>query len=485
LKHLLTYEAINELREWLEDGVIPTVHGLRIKKFYENFELSDGRDSTIIYTPEQLIVVETEEMANDILAMEYQDLRKSIGKGIHAFYRAIQEDYANISREQVREFLKKQTGYQLRIQPKKVTNRTILAEYPTQKLEVDLVDLSRYEKRGYRYIANVIDMATRYLWSRAIKKKEAVVVRDVLKSIFEEDDFKPKVLISDNGGEFRAELDVYLKEQGVKHDFTKSYSPLGLIETVNQQIRRKISDAMVREQTDDWVKYVKVAQDSWNSSTHAGQKHTPEFLFLSQGDDVKEERGDALEKLKEQSRKRIAKNKSKELDVGNVVRVQMRAISTKVRKAVKEDKTRKWLPVQWSPELYVVKSIIKPDYNRPEGTSKLQYTIEKLDGSPITTERLVTDATTRVRKDAKFFASELQLVAKDTSSIPKGADAPKGLLNLNRVIGEARKPVTTGNKVVRAKPSQRTKAPTPQQPRRSTRERRKPTYLKDYTLTNP
>ena len=480
LNSLLKGEGrVEAIKRYLETGERP--EGQRaLRKRLADFELVNGE---VVYKPLGLVCV-PQNLVRATLEQEWADLRKSAGKGISGFYGVVTQSYAGITREDVELFLKKKGEYQLRRQPVKVTNKSILAREPRHKLQIDLIDFSRYEKRGYRYIVTVVDVFTRYIWLRAIKRKEADVVRGILAQICDEDNFLPRVIISDLGGEFRGEVTEWCKENGIKQENTRSYSPLGLVETINKQVRKMVMDSCVRENSDDWVRFVKVAQDSWNSSTHSGVKHTPEFLFLSSGEDVEDEKKEALGALVEASKRRIEKNKSFELRVGNVVRVSLRAISSAVRREYKEQKTRKWIPIQWSDELFRVKSQIAPDRDRPVGTSKRQYTLEHLDGTPLTTERQANDARDRVRRASRFFASELLLVAKDDKSIPAESKLEDKRQWLNRPLrsgavtqGENRTPATRQPRQNR-RTERRNQQPTNAQPenppvlRRSARERR-------------
>ena len=493
LNSLLTEGKVESLRRWLEDGVRPEERGLRRGGIYKDFELQDAE---IVYKPEQLIVVDSLEAAREILKLEYENLEKSLGKGISAFYKVISDQYVGkgVSRDDVAAFLKNQPKYQLRLPHKKVVNRSLIAHYPKQKLEIDLVEMARWTTRGYKYVMTCVDVFTRFVWFRPLKRKEAASVRRVLEEITEEDDFMPKLICSDGGGEFKKDVSEWCRENGIRQSFTKSYSPLGLVETINQQLRRMLYDGMAREETSDWVKFVPIAEASWNTSRHAGQKHTPAFLFLSSGEDAADEKREALDKIAADSRKRIAQNQSRELRVGNIVRVAVKAISTKVRKSYKEDKTRKYVPIQWSPKLFQVATVIRADHNRPVGTSKLQYTLTDLDGRPLSTESLRTDARGRVRRAGRFFSSELALVATNKDSIPSGSKVSEDIL---RVVNRPESGVTPTP--VRRPPAPRRAAPTrpraaPErrreasppppatEPRRSGRERRLPGHLRDYQV---
>lgn len=480
LSKLLTNDNVINLRQHFEEGARVTSRGVR--KILGDFEYVSGE---IVYTPLDLLVLDKEQKAV-VLKHEYNDLVKSVGKGIAPFYKRLSSEYANLTRDECESFLKTQAGYQLRKQPQKVVNRPILASQAGEKVECDEVDMSRWEYRGYKYFVTVVDVATRFIWLRALKTQTASEFTDRFEEICEEESFKPQQVVTDNGGSFRKEFTQFCKDNGIKQSFTKSYSPnaTGLVESINQQARRMLMDCLTRgaEGSDDWPKYLKVVESAWNSSVHGRRKHTPELLFMSQNADVEDERREAVAELQEQARKRVALNQSKELHVGNVVRVLLRATSTKIRKTYKDLKTRKYIPIQWSTELYCVRSVVAQDRNRPEGTAKRQYTLETLEGEPLNTEALKTDARTRVRRPARFFASELQFIAKNKDAINDEAYTDKRLENLNRPVSGDGKRVSLPIRRVRKPAERRPRQPTPfpVELKRSERTRRAPAYLRDY-----
>ena len=63
----------------------------------------------------------------------------------------------------------------------------------------------------------------------------------------------PRLLISDNGKEFKSEFAIYLRASNFKVQTTKSYSPQPDIENLNGQIRKMISELFVRNHRLVWI----------------------------------------------------------------------------------------------------------------------------------------------------------------------------------------------------------------------------------------
>jgi transposase InsO family protein len=462
---------VEAIYQYLKNGTRPAANRKKLtQEVLDRFELEGDN---IVYKDEQLMYIPAESVQH-VLQDEYNNLSVSAGLGADSLYKVIGDTYYGVSRTQIRDFLSKQPAHQLTRSYKKVVNKPVLAQQANERWMIDLVELERFSRynSGNRYLLNVIDVFSRYLWSIPLKRKEAVLVRDALEQIAQENGY-PRVLQSDLGSEFRGEVDTWSEQHNIKRAKSRSYSPQsqGLLESVNSVLRKKIADALIRNQTRRYIDYLDACVQSWNGSTHGQQKHPPIYLYHSSEDDIPEEQREAIEKYEERARKAVAKNKVKELEVGQLVRVKITAVSTAARKEVKTYKTTKNIVVKWTPELYRVASIIKPDGGDiDKGLQKLQYTVKDMEGRFLHTERRQTDAQGLERRSARFFASELLPV---NSKEIEGLDLPAGLTDkLNIGLGEQ----------TRVEPPPRQRAPPRQRreqapaeaapPRRSVRENR-------------
>jgi hypothetical protein len=457
----------NQAVDFLKNGTVPTSLGLK----HDLLDKLALENNELVYKPDQLIILPPDEI-NMTIRAEYGDMKKSLGIGPDKFYEVIRDTYGNVSRKAIREFLKNEPNYQVTRQYRKVVNKPVLAKRVNERWMIDLVDLNQFQgsNNGYRYILTCVDVFTRYLWCRALKLKEANLVRDAMVSISNDADAKPSVLQSDQGKEFRGEVEEWCDEHDISHAMSKSYSPQaqGLLEGINKLVRRKLSDAMVRHNTRMWTNYLQDACESWNITPHGQQKHSPLYLYHGDEEEFAEERKEALDILKKRARKAVARNKSAELSVGDIVRVALAAVSTQVREQIKTARTSKNLVVKWTPELYRIKSLLrinpKGERELPEafsGLQKRQYTLESLDGQPLRTERLLTDRANLRRREGRFFASELQLVAKKGDKIPDNAKMPYDMVSrLNRL--------DDGGRIKDKEPRRRRRERTPERQREPT-----------------
>ena len=105
---------------------------------------------------------------------------------------------------------------------------------------------------GGHYFLTFIDDNTRYVWVYILKSKNQVFEKFVeWKALVETSSGqKLKSLCTDNGGEYTsAELTMYLKKEGVRHEFTVRKTPQqnGVAERMNrtlvEAVRSMLSDA--------------------------------------------------------------------------------------------------------------------------------------------------------------------------------------------------------------------------------------------------
>ena len=125
----------------------------------------------LIYKPLNLIVVKKEQV-NDILKSHYNEYPSS---GILSFYKNVTRKYANITRNEVKEFLQTVPEYMLTKNQNYIQSKPIIEKAPNLRWQIDLIDMSMYAKqnKNYNYILNCIDVYSRYCFLRLLKKKDA------------------------------------------------------------------------------------------------------------------------------------------------------------------------------------------------------------------------------------------------------------------------------------------------------------------------
>jgi len=125
-------------------------------------------------------------------------------RGHDCLYKRIQAlNLLGISRTSVMEYLNKDMVHQThqRIRRLKV-QKPVIALSKLDRLEVDLIDMTTWagSNNSRRYAVSIIDCFSKYAWLLPITQKKAKKVLEALGPFLKK--HTPKVLQSDNGGEF-------------------------------------------------------------------------------------------------------------------------------------------------------------------------------------------------------------------------------------------------------------------------------------------
>ena len=371
-------------------------------------------------------VIEDDNKEN-ILNELYNDKDTGLGASITSLYNLVRSRYLHFSRQNINDFLKKQTAYQLTRKENKPVNRPIVAKYPNNRWAIDLIDMKNYPDKSNKWILTVIDYFTKKGFAKPTKNKEPLTVLNALMDICEENQTYPKILQSDNGGEFKNELwKRWTEENNIKQVFTTTYTPTGnaLIENFNGQLWRILHDSFVREGNTKWVDDLHHFVNSKNNRIHSVTRQAPDTIWRPDIDANlnTEKLENVKERLIQKAKRDVRANDTQELDKGDFVRVAISSLSSKIRKVIKEGK-QKLVPVKWSTTIYKVHKVNKPRLNQ-EGMRKNTYILQELvntgedyEWKNLMTETRLNDGANKIRQEQRFFATELQKVDKNSKKL--------------------------------------------------------------------
>ena len=265
------YLDFNIYKKYLDTGIIP--EGLRKDRFIKKFEdvkiehqnVLSWNNRTCLYQ-EDIPVFINKIYKDPVLG----------NKGYGALYFTISKDYFGISRDRVKDELNKLESYQLHkpIIHQKV-KRNILVKQPLNQFQIDLTSITD-TYNGYKYIAIIIDLFTKFIYTKALKNKDVKTVLDFVKKVFLIE--KPKILQSDNGGEFKNDLmNKYLLSINVKQVYSKSYTPTtqGAVERCNRTIKGMIFRYLTSNNTNNWVFILPQITENYNNSKHSSIGMSP------------------------------------------------------------------------------------------------------------------------------------------------------------------------------------------------------------------
>ena len=248
------------------------------------------------------------------------------------------------SRRQIAEWLKLQEINQL-YTPSKGKPKDIKSSMttPHKILAIDLVDLQKFQVKGFKYLLNGIDMSSRFIYSQALKNKTEAEVLQAFKKIYKKAQIK--AIRSDNGSEFiNKKFKDFLTEKKIKQIFSEAGKPQsnGMIERSNATIKELIQKSLELNEKFDWPKNLQKLIDNINNSQHRITGFTPNQIQEAY---EKNDKG-VLEEAYNKELKKKGSNISKEIyNVGDFVRIHEPS-----------DKTRQ----VWSNEIYEIEKVMKP-----------------------------------------------------------------------------------------------------------------------------
>lgn len=206
-------------------------------------------------------------------------------------YLKVREINPAIRVKDVKAFLNKQEARQINFQQKKVGYSAIIAHYPRNNFQADLLDLQKYKgvNKGFKYILVVIDVYSRFAWFIPLRTKAARVVADAFIKLFDSKEDKsfpnnqPRDLTTDSGSEFTNKtLAAILEKRDIKH-FTSepgSHNTLGLVERMNKTIRTFLRKYWAAYATKNWIDIIDKFAHNYSHTEHTTIKTTPHKAYF-------------------------------------------------------------------------------------------------------------------------------------------------------------------------------------------------------------
>ena len=243
--------------------------------------------------------------------------------------------------------------------------RKVLVYFPNDIWSADIVEMNsegmKEQNDDYKYILVVIDLFSRYAWTRKLKNKNAVETAKAFESIIKDSKAKPNALWVDQGKEFYNK-DVKQVMKNVKIYSTYGEGKASYVERLNRTLKNMMYKRFTINMNRKWINILDEITKDYNNKIHSGIGTTPNKLYNSDVD---------IPVNIEPSENGKAKFK-----VGDRVRISYKRRPT-------FDKA--YLP-NWTWEIFTVSKVIK--------SSPITYKIKDFEGDEVS---------------GSFYDSELQL----------------------------------------------------------------------------
>ena len=306
-------------------------------------------------------VILKDEDTTPVLKALYKDVPPSTG--YLAFFSHIKSKTIGLRRRIVQEFLAKQTGNQLyREVRQRHEVRPIVVKKPGVYWTSDFKVMPRGiggGRSGWTSFMTFIDSNSKYIMIYPARTEtSAEIVRVIRKWLNDLEDLgdryveRVKVLHTDRGPGFTSdETTAFLKEHEIRQVLSKSYTPQsqGIVERSHSTVARYLT-SFSHGKIGTWPKHIDDVTNYINNTFHRvlGNK-TPKEVFEGETDPVINQR-----LQKEADSRAINNARLTNLQVGDHVRISLRASGTTKEKGAIKGGMRKSHQQNWSNEVYRV-----------------------------------------------------------------------------------------------------------------------------------
>lgn len=191
------------------------------------------------------------------------------------------EQDPTIKLEDVQQFLDKQYTYQVNRQVKKPkVYNTIVSPSVNNNWQMDIIVYDRYEFNKYKYILCVVDVYSRYAWTKAMTSRNMKTIMTNFQSIVEEAGATPKNINCDN--EFNtAEMLDYAKKKNITFHFSQpnELNKNAIVERFNRTIAELLQRYRTATGNYKWNTYLPQLTKTYNHTVHSTINATPASIY--------------------------------------------------------------------------------------------------------------------------------------------------------------------------------------------------------------
>ncbi|OOZ07834.1 hypothetical protein BOW24_11450 [Solemya velum gill symbiont] len=216
----------------------------------------------------------------DYLAGVYYDADHPASfSGVDKLYRAVRKEGRFVlSRSKIEQWLGKQETHAVHAEEKtKFKRRRVLSPRVDYQWDADTADMTTYSNNndGYGYFLLVVDVMSKYVWTKALRNKTSKEMVQAFREIFA-DGRKPTRMRTDKGSEFvNRKVDGFLEKEGVPHFVTQNIVKANIAERAIKTIKMRLARYATRKQTRRWIDVLPKVTNSYNHTHHRSIKQTP------------------------------------------------------------------------------------------------------------------------------------------------------------------------------------------------------------------
>lgn len=156
--------------------------------------------------------------------------------------------------------------------------RHVIIKGLDELFQADLVEMIPYARinRCFKYILVVIDVFSKFLWTRAIKNKTGRDVSAAMKDIFNKSNRIPKNVQTDLGKEFyNKDFKRLMEKHNINHYSSFSNKKASIVERVNRTLKNAMWKQFSIQGTYKWLNLLPKLTESYNETKHRTIKMKP------------------------------------------------------------------------------------------------------------------------------------------------------------------------------------------------------------------
>ena len=223
---------------------------------------------------------------------------------------------------------------------KKFKGRKIVVYYPGQIIQMDLIDMIKlkHQNSHFQYTLMVIDVFSKKLYAKPLKKKTGMETATEIKKIFSEMKYPVQTVIFDEGKEFANKyVDKLFKQYNIHSYSILTEKKAGCVERVNRTIKSMIWKYFTANNTKKWITILDKMVNVYNMTYHNTIKMAP--------NDVSWE-----------NRKLVFKNSFPKINDSRVCRLK---VGNKVRIAHYKKLFDKGYKINWTENIYTITKVFQ------------------------------------------------------------------------------------------------------------------------------
>ena len=187
--------------------------------------------------------------------------------------------------------------------PEHIRGGRIHADSPNEVWQMDTASMIPAFKGSRDFLLVAVDIFTRKTYAEPISSASAAETKRAMISF---DEF-PKMVDTDQGPEYKGEFDKWIKSKGIAHRVKdpKDLNALAAVDRKIQQIKHALSGAIMRAESDDWVKVLPKIIEGLNEA--------PSSALLGKSPDEVEEDDVAVFDLQKENARKGLESQEKQL----------------------------------------------------------------------------------------------------------------------------------------------------------------------------